>query len=373
MTLEEGAIRKIISLLVCPGQRHPVEDDRDQHDADPQLQCLTNPQLIQREQQIVSQPLCADERSDDRHRQTLHDYLVHTDQNVAPCRRDQHPEEELEVAATAHHARFDDLRRHVFEPQQGQTHHRRGCEDDGCNRAGVIAYPEEHHHRNQIGKMRHCLRDIEQWVQCRFDRFAPVRPDTEYHPQNDGDRCRNQNERQRLHRGLPLPERSDVYAGEPHQHRQTFALERITENNPAARDNRPRKCRPTRPLVITDKIPAGKSHDGLDPAEKNLPNQLDQKKNSAGDRSGHYRQQRLALVILDLRVVDLNRHPFEHQIVGALIDQYGQLLDQRRQAPEYVRVGGSDRERKREEYEQQNTELQQFGMFCQESHNRAQS
>ncbi len=219
--------------------------------------------------------------------------------------------------------------------------------------------------------MRHRLRDIEQRVQCRFDRFAPVRPNPEYHSQNDGDRCRNQNERQGLHRGLPLPERSDVYAGEPHQHREALALERVTQNNPAARDNRPRKCRPARPLVLSDKIPAGEGHDGLHPAEENLANQLDQKKNTAGDRSGDCRQQCFALVIFDLRVVDLDRHPFEHQIIDALIDQYGQLLDKRRQAPEYVRVGGGDRERKREEYEQQDTELQPFGMFCKESHNRA--
>ena len=47
----------------------------------------------------------------------------------------------------------------------------------------MIADPEEHHDRDQVGKMRHDLRDVEHRIENRFDNPIAERPDPEHQAQ----------------------------------------------------------------------------------------------------------------------------------------------------------------------------------------------
>ena len=51
---------------------------------------LADPELVQRDQQVMPEPLGADQRGDDDHRQAGHDDLVDADQDIAARGRDQH-------------------------------------------------------------------------------------------------------------------------------------------------------------------------------------------------------------------------------------------------------------------------------------------
>ena len=65
-------------------------------------------------------------------------------------------------------------------------------------------------------------------------------------------------------------------------------------------------------------------------------------KDGARDGSGYLSEQGFRFIVVDGRVVDLNRHPFEHQTLDQAIDDKWQVLKQRRQSPKIVAIRRTD-------------------------------
>ena len=201
-----------LGLAARVGLADPVQDHRQHHDRHALLDRLADPQLLQREHQLLAEPDGADQRGDHHHRQGLHDHLVEPEQQRRPGGRQRHLEQELAPGAAGHGAGLDDLGRDAADAQDGAAGHGRHGEQGGRQQRRHLAEAEQHDHRRQIGQMRDALQQVEQHGEHGLGAPAARRRDPGEQARHGRQRCRHQHQRQRLHRRHPDAEHGEVEA-----------------------------------------------------------------------------------------------------------------------------------------------------------------
>ncbi len=143
----------------------------------------------------------------------------------------------------------------------------------------MIADSEKHDNRDQVGKVRHDLHDVEYRVQHRLHGFALECPETEYEAEQDRHRCGDQDEGQGFHRRFPLSEYRDVYKGKPDKQRQPETAQGMAQNRGTTGNHGPWQCRPARPLVFGRPVPTAEGDNGLDATEKDFAHKFNHEQN----------------------------------------------------------------------------------------------
>ena len=143
------------------GLAQPVEHDGDDDNGEARLHGLPDLQGPQRQQHVIAKAACPDHGRDDDHVQRQHDHLIDPDHQRGLGRRDQHAPQLLPPCAARHVGEILDFLRHLAQAQDRGPHHRRRGEKAGRQQGRNRACAEQQQHRDQIGKGRHGLHQVQ--------------------------------------------------------------------------------------------------------------------------------------------------------------------------------------------------------------------
>ena len=122
----------------------------------------------------------ADQPGDDHDRERHHDRLVHAEQDRGPRERQLHlPEQSADGVDPYASRRFDDLLRHLADPQVGQPDRPAAARrSPTAITPGTRPELEQEDHRHQVDERRHRLHRVEHRLErpAGTDRSAPTRP-----------------------------------------------------------------------------------------------------------------------------------------------------------------------------------------------------
>ena len=236
----EGAFRAALGLLLGERPAQPVQHHRHQHHGDSVLQRLPQAQALKPEQQVLAEPLGADEGGDHDHRQALHDDLVDPQHERVARRRNLHLEEHLPSRAAGHAAGLAYFLGDPLETQDREPRHRRNGEQNGGDGPCPVRDADEERDRDQVREMRQRLHDVQDRPERPLERGPLDRHDAQCDADGGSDGRRNQDDGERRHRQRPLAEQGEVDDAAAGKQREPPALQPPAEDRGKARDHHPR-------------------------------------------------------------------------------------------------------------------------------------
>ncbi len=200
-------------------------------------------------------PGCADESRDDDHRQAQHDALGDARHDRRQRVRQLHLPQQLPLRRAERLARFLQRRRRRDDAEIGQADRRGDGENDGRDQAWRRTQMKQHQGRDQIDEGRKRLHQVEHGPQQSVEPRPMGRGDAERHADQHAHDGREPDQRDRLHRRLPIAEIGDGDERDDHERRQAPGpVHPIGERRERENDDEKRDVQQDRGEAVDQKV-----------------------------------------------------------------------------------------------------------------------